>query len=93
MADRQPEMYSLARSTEVIAFGQIGGDGAGQGAAGAVGVGVVDALSTEPFPAAVPPEQVVGIVDLVPALAEDGTAVLLADLPGGGLHPGGVGDD
>ena len=45
-----------------------------------------------PLPAAVPPEQVVGIVDLVPALAEDGTAVLLADLPGGGFHPGGVGD-
>ena len=52
----------------------------------------MDALSTEPLPAAVPPEQVVGIVDLVPALAEDGTAVLLADLPGGGLHPGGVRD-
>lgn len=29
----------------------------------------------------------------MPALAEDGTAVLLADLPGGGLHPGGVGDE
>ena len=83
----------LDRGVEVIAFGQIGGDGAGQGAAGAVGVGVVDALPTEPLPAAVPPEQVVGIVDLVPALAEDGTAVLLADLPGGGFHPGGVGDD
>ena len=83
----------LHRGVQIAAFGQIGGDGAGQGAAGAVGVGVVDALPTEPLPAAVPPEQVVGIVDLVPALAEDGTAVLLADLPGGGLHPGGIGDD
>ena len=66
----------LDRGVQVIAFGQIGGDGAGQGAAGAVGVGVVDALPTEPLPAAVPPEQVVGIIDLVPALAEDGTAVV-----------------
>ena len=57
-----------------------------------MGVGVMDALAPEPLAGAALPQQVVGIVDLVAALAQHGAAVLLADDPGGGLHAGGVGD-
>ena len=82
----------LHRGGEVVPFGQIGRNGAGQGAAGAVGVGVRDPLPVEPLGLAVPPEQVVGVVHLVAAFAEDCAAVGFADLLGRGLHPGGVGD-
>ena len=57
-----------------------------------MGVGVVDALAVEPLARTVAPQQVVRVVDLVAALAQHGTAVLLADELGGGFHPGGVGD-
>ena len=57
-----------------------------------MGVGVGDAFAVEPFAAAVTPEQIVGIVHLVAALAEHGTAVFFADALCSGLHPGGIGD-
>ena len=57
-----------------------------------MGVGVGDAPAPEPLAAAVPPQQIVGVVDLVAALAQHGAAVPLTDGPGGGLHAGGVGD-
>ena len=80
----------MARSTDrvqVKALGQVGGDGAGQGAAGAVGVGVVDAaFRGTTCRCRIPPQQVVGVVDLVAALAQHGAAVLLADGPGRRLH-------
>ena len=57
-----------------------------------MGVGVVDAPAPEPSAAAAVPEQVVGVVHLVAALAEHAAAVLLADGLGSGLHPGGVGN-
>ena len=82
----------LHRGVQIAAFGQIGGNGAGQGAAGAVGVGVGDAFAVEPFAGAAAPQQVVGVVDLVAALAQHGAAVFLADGLCGSLHAGGVGD-
>lgn len=64
---------------EIIALGEVGRDGARERAAGSVGVGVVDALAVEPLVAAVAVQEVVGIVEPVPALAQDGAAVALAD--------------
>ena len=83
---------TLHRGVQIIALGQVGRNGAGKGAAGAVGVGVRNALAVEPLAAAVPPQQVVGVVDLVAALAQHSAAVLLADALGRSFHPGGVGD-
>ena len=60
---------------QIIALGQIGGNGAGEGAAGAVGVGIVDPLAVEPLAEAVPPQEIVGIIDLMAALAQYGAAV------------------
>ena len=77
---------------QIIALGQVGGDGAGEGAAGAVGVGVVDPPTPEPLARTVPPEQVVGVVDLMAALAQDGAAIPLADGPGRQLHVRGIAD-
>lgn len=55
-----------------IALGQIGGNGAGEGAAVPVGIWIVDALAVEPLARALPPEEIVGVVDLVAALAQHG---------------------
>jgi len=74
-------LCAFHRCIQIIALCQIGRNGAGQGAAGAVGIGVCNALAAEPFAAAVPPQKVVGIVDLVAALAQHGTVVFLADPP------------
>jgi len=57
-----------------------------------VGIGVCNALAAEPFAAAVPPQKVVGIIDLVAALAQHGTVVFLADQLCSGLHSGRIGD-
>ena len=83
-------LCALHRRVKVIALREIRRNGAGQRAAGAVGVGVVDAASLEPLTRAVAPKQVVGVIDLVPALAEHRTAVLFADGLCGPLHIGGV---
>ena len=47
---------------QVKAFGQIGRDGAGQGAADPVGVGVIDVRSVEPCPNAARIEIIVGVI-------------------------------
>ena len=60
----------LHRGVQIAAFGQIGGNGAGQGAAGAVGVGVGDAFAVEPFAGAAAPQQVVGVVHAAQPLHE-----------------------
>ena len=77
---------------QVHALGQVGGDGAGQGAAGAVGVGIGDAAALEPAARAVLPQQVIGVVQVVAAIlacswsyAEIGQA--LAKRPGAADHP------
>ena len=57
-----------------------------------MGVGIVDPLAVEPLAEAVPPQEIVGIVDLMAALTQHGAAVFLADVLGGGLHAGGIGD-
>ena len=49
-------------------FGKVGCNGTGQSAAGAVGVGVVDALALKPLKPRVPAKQIVGVVDPVAAL-------------------------
>ena len=57
-----------------------------------MGIGIVDALAVEPLARALPPEEIVGVVDLVAALAQHGAAVFLADESGSGFHAGGVSD-
>ena len=49
------------------AFGQIGGDGAGKGASGSVGVRIIDSLSLEPSQSVAGAQQVVGIVQVMAA--------------------------
>ena len=56
------------------ALGEICGDGAGEGAAGAMGVGIVDALSLKPAERAPGIQKVVGVVDAVPAFQEHGAS-------------------
>ena len=53
---------------EIKALGKVGRDGARERAAGAVGVGVVDALAVEPLVAAAAVQEVVGVVEPVSAL-------------------------
>ena len=77
---------------EIKALGKVGRDGARERAAGAVGVGVVDALAVEPLVAAAAVQEVVGVVEPVSALAQDGAAVALADGFSGGDHVVGGGD-
>ena len=70
-----------------IAFCEVGGNSGGEGAACAVGVGSVRPGGGEPgLSSRGGPEEVVGLVDLVPALAEDGAAVNFPDGPGGPDH-------
>ena len=38
----------LHRGVQIAAFGQIGGNGAGQGTAGTMGIGIVDPFSVKP---------------------------------------------
>ena len=52
-----------------LTFGQIGSNGRGQRAAGAVGIGVVDALSMEPVCLPVFPQQIIRIIDGMAAFA------------------------
>ena len=49
-------------------LGQIGRDGAGERAASAVGIGIVNALALEPLPVVRRLQIVIGIIDLMPAL-------------------------
>lgn len=59
-------------------------------AAGAVGVGVINALAVEPGGAAIGQhQQVVGIVQVMPALAQHIAAKFLANLFRGVFHIGG----
>ena len=79
IAPSAPEIYAfraLHGRIEVEALGEVRGNGARERAAGAVGIGVIDALAAEPLARAVAPEQVVRVVYLMAALAEHGAAVL-----------------
>ena len=55
-------------------------------------VWVVDSFSFEPLQCPVGIEQVVRIVDPVPAFQQNSTGILISDLPGSPLHVGGVCD-
>ena len=68
------------------ALGQVGGDGAGKRASGAVGIGVIDAAAVKPVILAVMVEKVVGVGETVAAFAEDGAALDIADLLCRRLH-------
>jgi len=57
-----------------------------------VGVGVVDVHAGEPARRAAAPEEGVGVVEVMPALAQHGAAVFFADGLGGGDHFGRRGD-
>ena len=57
-----------------------------KGAAGAVGVGVLDALAQEPPALPLAVQVVVGVVEAVAALAQHGAAVGIPHGFGGGLH-------
>ena len=59
---------------------------AGKGASGAVCIGVFNVPSQKPLVCAVIKEQVVGVVDIVPAFAEYGAAVGCPDTFGCFLH-------
>ena len=83
---REIDLRPLHRRLQVAALCQIGGDGTGERAACPVGVGVMDPASAEPFAAPILPQQVVGVVQVVPALAQHSAAVPLPDLPGSPLH-------
>ena len=79
---------ALHRLGQAEAFGQVGGNGAGQGAAGAVGVGVGDPPARKPVQPAPGVQQVVGVLHAVAALEQHRAAVPLAD-PAGSLFHGG----
>ena len=81
----------LHSGVQVAALGQVGGNGAGEGTAGAMGVGVADPPAMKPLACAVS-EKVVGVADLVAALAENRAAVAFADGSGSSLHAGGIGN-
>ena len=51
-----------------------------------MGVGIVDAAAVEPVTGAVPTKEIVGVVQVVSALAQHGAAVFFADAAGGILH-------
>ena len=55
-----------------------------------MGVGVCNAFALEPLARTAAPQQVVGIVDLVTALAQHGAAVAFADGAGSSLHVVGI---
>ena len=71
---------------QVKALGQIGGNGAGQSTAGAVGVWIVNVSSIELSPDAVPIEKIVGVIDIMSAFEEDSTAVGVTDASGSSLN-------
>ena len=57
----------------------MGGNGAGKGAAGAVGVGILDALAVKPGGFSVGIQQVICVADAVTAFAQDCAPTFLAD--------------
>jgi hypothetical protein len=92
MADRQPRNIYLGPhygGIQGIALSQIGGNGAGQGTAGAEGIRVGDTYAVEPIAATVAPEQIDGLDHLEAAQAEHGTAVYFADSTMQRPHTGG----
>ncbi len=56
-------------------LGQTGSNGAGKGAARSVCIWIVDSLAVEPFASLSVKEQIVGVADLVAALAENTAAI------------------
>ena len=64
----------------------MGGNGAGKGAAGAVGVGILDALAVKPGGFSVGIQQVICVADAVTAFAQDCAPTFLADDAGSLLH-------
>ena len=64
---------------QVLALGQVRGDGAGQGAACAVGVGVLDSPAGEPPALPLAVQVVVGVVEAVAALAQHGAQNVVVD--------------
>ena len=61
----------LYRFFQRKALGQVGRDGAGERASGAVRIGVVDALPIKPLPVISRLQIIIGIIDLMPALDQD----------------------
>ena len=63
-------LRSLHRGFQIVSLCQIGGDGAGEGTSGAVGIGVVDPLAVEPSHFFTGVQQIVCVVDVMTALQE-----------------------
>ena len=55
-------------------FCQVRGNGAGKGAAGSMGVGIVNPLAVKPLSLPVHVQQVIGIILLMASLAQNGTS-------------------
>ena len=51
-----------------------------------MGIGIIDALAPKPFPHTMTPQQIIGVIDLMAALAQYGAAVPLTDALCSGLH-------
>ena len=71
---------SLHRFCKSKALGEIGSDGAGQCAACAVGVGIIDSFTLKPGKFIIAVQQIVGIVDTVTAFEQNGTMVVITDI-------------